>query len=195
MKLFDTLLGRTKPAKANLDSLFALPSVAINLSVAGFTPSGEAGVCVKPASSASFDEAENQIRALLTDDAPAGSQEAPAAPPSLRTQSDNYGYQWLVIEDADLSDLVTKIHMVNTTLAEAGWETQLLCSVFGLSSNDGTAYLVYLYKRGTFYPFAPRGTERRDNALELRVQGLVEGDLPVESDLTRWFPLWGLPIR
>ncbi|MFD6194161.1 hypothetical protein ACFWHD_33280, partial [Streptomyces sp. NPDC060275] len=28
-----------------------------------------------------------------------------------------------------------------------------------------------LYKRGTFYPYAPRQADRRDNSLELRVQG------------------------
>jgi hypothetical protein len=53
---------------------------------------------------------------------------------------------------------------------------------------------VYLYKRGTFYPFAPRPGERRDNELELQVRAAVGGELPVEPDLTRWFALWGVPI-
>lgn len=56
------------------------------------------------------------------------------------------------------------------------------------------AYLVYLYKRGTFYPFCPAGGEQRDNELELRLRGVLEGELPVEADLARWFPLWGLPL-
>lgn len=56
------------------------------------------------------------------------------------------------------------------------------------------AYLVYLYKRGTFYPFCPAGGEHRDNELELRLRGVLEGELPVEADLARWFPLWGLPL-
>ena len=29
------------------------------------------------------------------------------------------------------------------------------------------------YKRGTFYPFAPTTGERRDNALELQVKGVI----------------------
>jgi hypothetical protein len=55
--------------------------------------------------------------------------------------------------------------------------------------------LVYLYKRGTFYPFAPLpgATERRDNALELRVRAALANDLRIEQDLNRWFPLWGAP--
>ena len=41
MGLFDTLLGRTKPVRANLDALFSLPSAAITLQVtAGLMPDG-----------------------------------------------------------------------------------------------------------------------------------------------------------
>jgi hypothetical protein len=54
---------------------------------------------------------------------------------------------------------------------------------------------VYLYKRGTFYPFAPvdAATQRRDSALEIQVRALLVGDLPFEPDVTRWFPVWGAP--
>ena len=55
-------------------------------------------------------------------------------------------------------------------------------------------YLVYLAKRGTFYPFAPTGSEQRDNELELRIRAVLSDDLPIEPDLSRWFPLWDLPI-
>ncbi len=55
-------------------------------------------------------------------------------------------------------------------------------------------HLVYLYKRGTFYPFAPLPGERRDNELELRIRGIVARELPIEQDLSRWFPLWGIPL-
>ncbi len=53
--------------------------------------------------------------------------------------------------------------------------------------------LVYLYKRGTFYPFAPAGGERRDNGLELQIRGVLGDDLKIEPDLSRWFPVWGAP--
>jgi hypothetical protein len=47
----DTLLGRTKPVKANLDALFALPTAALTLqSAGGLVSSGHAGVCWKPPS-------------------------------------------------------------------------------------------------------------------------------------------------
>ena len=59
---------------------------------------------------------------------------------------------------------------------------------------SSTAYLVYLFKRGTFYPFVPVGPEKRDTEEELRLRSLVSDDLEVEPDLDRWFPLWDLPV-
>jgi hypothetical protein len=56
-----------------------------------------------------------------------------------------------------------------------------------------TLGLVYLYKQGTFYPFAPRGPQQRDNLLEIQVRDLLADDLPVEPALNRWMPLWGAP--
>jgi hypothetical protein len=68
--------------------------------------------------------------------------------------------------------------------------------VFGFSDPSGQrrCHLVYLYKRGTFYPFAPLEGERRDNELELQVRGALGSDLPIEPELARWFALWGIPL-
>jgi hypothetical protein len=64
----------------------------------------------------------------------------------------------------------------------------------GFDGPDGRPLgLVYLYKRGTFYPFAPAGDQRRDNALELQVRGLIGNDVPLEKDLDRWLAIWGAP--
>jgi PspA associated protein B len=257
MGLLDTILGRTKPVPSNLDALFGLPSAWITLqSAAGMTCSGRAGVCYKPPTGQGFEDMEAEVVKLLDMD---GS--------TLRKVADSFGYQWVVLEDADVEALVTQVHMVNSSLADAGWGPQLLCSVFGLSrlSGDGggtpgdtggdsagtggggavvapseatgaasapsdagtagasgpdpsvtamsatdsglpettvgpgvvrpsSAYLVYLFKRGTFYPFVPVGPEKRDTEQELRLRGLVSDDLDVEPDLDRWFPLWELPV-
>ena len=53
--------------------------------------------------------------------------------------------------------------------------------------------LVYLYKQGTFYPFAPDGAQTRDNLLELQVRDTLAGELPIEPDLSRWLAVWGAP--
>ncbi len=210
MGLLDTLLGRTKPVQADLDALFALPSASITLqSAAGMSCSGHAGVCFKPPSGQGFEEMQAEVVNLLSMDGTGG----------LRKAEDSYGYHWLVVEDPDVEALVTRIHLVNSSLSDAGWGPQLLCSVFGLATlptpdgqSDGdsgpapattvgpghvlasSAYLVYLFKRGTFYPFVPTGTEKRDIEEELKLKSLVADDLVVETDLDRWFPLWDLPV-
>jgi hypothetical protein len=197
MKFLDTLLGRSKPKQANLDALFAVSGAAITLEAgAGLKPSGEAAVCFKPASGEGFAATSAELTELL-------GLAVKEAGSTLRVEDDRYGYRWVVLGDPDLEDLVTSAHLVNTTLKEHGFGPQLLCSVFGFVGDPATGggrlrcYLVYLYKRGTFYPFAPRegGGERRDNELELRVRSVLGSDLPVEPDLTRWLALWDIPIR
>jgi hypothetical protein len=210
MGLFDTILGRTKPVQSNLDALFGLPSASITLqSAAGMTCSGRGGVCFKPPTGQGFTDMEAEVVKLLSMDGGSG----------LTRSEDSFGYVWLVVQDPDIESLVTRIHLVNSSLSDAGWGPQLLCSVFGLAQlptdtttasgvddvREGasvgsgsvlpsTAYLVYLFKRGTFYPFVPTGHEQRSTEEEFRLRSLVADDLHVEPDLDRWFPLWDLPV-
>ncbi|MFN2555960.1 MAG: hypothetical protein ABR592_03685 [Nitriliruptorales bacterium] len=206
MRFLDVLLGRTKRKQANLDALFALPSAAVGLEAElGLRQAGAAGVCFRPASGQVFEETRQEIAELLTVSAKESGSE-------LAQDQDSYGYHWIIVRDPDLEDLVTTVHLVNATLEERGFGPQLLASVFaftdelgresgpGLAKTAGgtdpgrVAHLVYLYKRGTFYPFVPREGERRDNELELRIRGALGGELQIEQDLTRWFPIWGVPI-
>ena len=56
-------------------------------------------------------------------------------------------------------------------------------------------YWIYNYKRGAFYPFVPAGgAQQRDNERELVLKAQIGSELPVEAELQRWFPLWGIPI-
>ncbi len=189
MGLFDTILGRSKAVRPNLDALFALPTAALTLqSAGGLVTSGQAGVCWKPPPGQGAADAQKEIAELVD----GGFDQA----------VDAFDYGWLLLHDSDLEELVTKIHMANSTLQDNGWGPQLLCSVFGFvpgpdAPSDARAFrLVYLFKRGTFYPFAPVDTEkeRRDTELELRVRTMVGADLPFESDLARWFPMWDMPV-
>ena len=190
MGFLDTLLGRTKPVQPNLDKLFSLPSAAITLeAAAGLVPTGAASVCFRAAEGKAFADIENEVRELLA-------MGAGADVPRVEVSTDSYGFTWLLIRrPADqVEALVTDVHAVNSSLADAGFGPQLLCSLVGFTSPAGARLaIVYLYKRGSFYPFAPRAGETRDSALELQVRGAIEGDLPIEPDLSRWFPVWGAP--
>lgn len=190
MKFLDALLGRTKPKQPDLNALFAVTSAAVTLRAAvGLRPSGQAAVAFKPASGQAFAATSGELLELAR-------YSGTTSGTGLRTTDDEYGYRWIVLDDPDLEDLVATVHVINAGLTDQGFGSQLLCSVFGFAAEDDGApcHLVYLYKRGTFYPFAPRPGQRRDNELELRLRGATEAELPLEPDLARWFPLWGLPL-
>ncbi|MEU1256893.1 PspA-associated protein PspAB [Streptomyces chartreusis] len=195
MGLLDILLGRTKPVAPDLDRLFAVPSAAVTLeAAAGFRPTGSGAVCFATVEGAAFDQTHREVQALLDADA-----ERDGRPVQLTR--DDYGYSWLVSQRSpdQLPDLVNDLHAVNSAMEVNGFGPQLLCSLVGFEDvrddRDQRLALVYLYKRGTFYPFAPLpgAAERRDNPLELRVKAALAGDLRIEQDLNRWFPVWGAP--
>ncbi len=191
MGLRDTLFGRTKQVAPSLDNLFALPSAAITLDTElDLVPTGQGGLCFKGGSGESTITTDAELRQLLSVDSPDG---------SVSLSADELGFEWLVVNDPDLSSLVTRIHGANTTMVEHGLGPRLLCAVFGFKPKsppgDGDVRLVYLLKRGTFYPFAPRDGQKRDNELELRLKSFLAQDLPLESDLSRWMALWGAPVN
>jgi|SRR5579875_1496601 len=190
MGFLDTLLGRSKPVKPDLDDLFALPSAAVTLqAAAGLTPTGQGSVCVKRAEGSAFTGLREQVDQLLAVDAEPGSRK-------YEETTDSFGFTWLTRRTGtdDIAGLVTDLHTVNSTLNDAGFGAALLCTLVPFSDGQSSPVgLVYLYKRGTWYPFAPTGPNSRDNARELQLRAAIGDDLKIESDLSRWFPVWGAP--
>ena len=93
----------------------------------------------------------------------------------------------------NIEGLVTDLHAVNSSLVDAGFGAALLCTVIAFTDDTQPLGLVYLYKRGSWYPFAPTGPDRRDTALELQIRSAINQDPRIESDLGRWFPVYGAP--
>src|SRR3954454_341798 len=152
----------------------------------GLRPTGLGAVWFRAAEGGAFASVAGDVQALL--DADEG--------PKVERSVDAYGYTWLLVrrDAADVSGLVTDLHAVNSTLQDNGFGPTLLCSLVGFAGPTGQRFgLVYLYKRGTFYPFVPTGEQQRDNTLELEARGQLANDLRVEPDLSRWFPVWGAP--
>ncbi|WP_113703802.1 PspA-associated protein PspAB [Nonomuraea lactucae] len=211
MRWLDALLGRSKPATPDLDALFALPSAAVTLRAAtGLAPTGLGSVAFRAAEGGAFAAAERDARALLGDRV------------EESADGYGYTWLLARRPPEATAELVTELHAVNSTLQDAGFGPSLLCSLVSFATpgpapeaapspgpepapgpgpEAGSApdapgrrlAVVYLYKRGTFYPFAPLPGGRRDNALELQVRGVLAGELPLEEDLGRWFPVWGAP--
>ncbi len=126
MGFLDTLLGRTKPVPPKLDDLFALPSAAITLEAgAGFKPTGSGSVCFRPVEGRSFSDVQKEVQELL--DMSSGKEGGLP----VEVTKDSYGFTWLV--SSHLSDqvdaLVTDLHAVNSSLVDAGFGPQLLCTL------------------------------------------------------------------
>jgi hypothetical protein len=185
MKWLDALLGRSRPARSNLEPLFAMSGAYVTLSVQlGLAPAGRGGVCLRPVQSTRFAQARDELRAIVGG---AGTQ--------VEFAEDRHGFLWVLIASASFEELVAAMHMTSLTLQEHGFAEQLLAAVFPFQRDGAPVYFIYNYKRGRFYPMAPdTGGRERDNALELRLASLLERELPMEPDQARWFPLWDMPL-
>jgi hypothetical protein len=188
MGLTDVLFGRKRLKKATGDKLFAISSARVTLEVElALKPAGVAAVLFKPMSSAEYVRAENEMQELL---------EAVAQQSASRVtrRADEFGFEWLMVEDNDFEELVTTVHLVASELTAHGFGEQLLAAIFRFAGGEHPLYLIYGFKRGAFWPFIPKGEKDRDNANELELKAKLEKELPIEQDLSRWFALYDLPI-
>jgi hypothetical protein len=185
----DVLFGRKKLAKPARERLFALTTAAVTLDVDfGLKTDGVGGLCYKPVSAGEFARVESDIEQLLDSiAAESGSK--------LQRRDDSFGYSWVIVRDPELEDQVTSVHAVAQGLEEQGFGEQLLAAVFKFRGGKHPVYWVYGYKRGTFWPFVPTGKDQeRDNAEELELKAKLDGELPIEPDLSRWFGLFDAPL-
>lgn len=190
MRLLNILFGQGKPARSKLEGLFSISTAQITLEVQGeLKPTRRAGICFRPVEAGTFVDAEREV----LDVAVAGTKDSDTR---VENHTDEYNFRWLVFEDEEFEDLVAAVYVSAQTLAEKGYRDQLLASVFGFEGPKGRVYLIYNYKLGKYYPFAPMpdGSQNRNYALELRVQSLMQKELPMEKDTTQWYPLWGIPV-
>lgn len=189
MKFLDALLGRTRPVGSKLDDLFGMATAEITMATElDQKPAGAAAVSFKPVSSGDFAGLEREIGDLL--------QSAEWDHPlHWSTTTDSFGYHWIVLRSDDLNVLVTALHTVSRELYDSDYGDRTLAAVFAFRTDTGAvAYWIYNYKRGTWYPFVPTAGKTRNDALEVRMSGVMAGELTMENDLSARYPLWDLPI-
>jgi hypothetical protein len=189
MGLTDVLFGRRKLKEAQGERLFALSTARVTLEVElGLKPGNRAAVVFKPLSSGDFVRVENELHELLD----VAARETGSR---VTREEDEFGFNWIVVEDSDFEDLVATVHLVGSELQARGFGPQLLAAVFRFEGGKHPVYFVYGYKRGAFWPFVPTGKDKeRDNAEELELKAKLEQELPIEQDLTRWLALFDAPV-
>jgi len=190
MGFFDALLGRRKIKGPAPDRLFAITTAAVTLDTAQeITTRGSAAIVFQPLATGDFRQITQDMEEVVR-----GTGEETGT--TLETTDDTYGYRWMVLRDDDIEDLAVGINAVSDALALGGYADRVLCAVFAFQDGDRRPlYFIYNYKRGTWYPFVPAGGEQqRSNERELQVRAQIGAELPIEPELERWFPLWGIPI-
>jgi hypothetical protein len=188
MGFLDTLLGRKKLKAAAPDRLFAMSTAYITLDTNGYTPAGRAAIVFQPIANADFAQIASDMEEVVR-----GTGEETGT--QTETTEDSFGYRWMVLRDDEVEDLVVGVNAVNDALQVGGYGDRVLCAVFGFKDRQGQPlYLIYNVKRGAWYPFAPAGKNERAPERELQVKAVLGPELPIEPELERWFPLWGIPI-
>jgi hypothetical protein len=186
----DVLTGKRKLAGPAPDRLFAISTAYVMFETGlSITSRGSAAIVFQPLATADFEsilrDMEEVVRATASD---SGTR--------VESSDDTFGFRWLILRGKDFDDLVVGINAVSGALETGGYGDRVLCAVFAFEDeHERPIYWIYNYKRGAFYPFVPaEGEQQRDNEHELRLKAQVGGELPVEQELERWFPLWGIPI-
>jgi hypothetical protein len=180
---------RPKSNRAKNDRLFALSTAQVTLDVElGLRNAGVAAVVFKPMSAGEFARAASDLEQLLE-------SVAAESGTKIERRNDSFGFEWLILRDNDLEDLVTGANLVASELSDAGFGPQLLAAVFRFSGGEHPVYFVYGFKTASFWPFVPAGDgQERDNAQELELKAKLERELPIERDLTKWLALYDTPI-
>jgi hypothetical protein len=193
MGFLDPLLGRRKTKASAPDRLFAITTAYVGLEAQqSITSQGAAAIVFQPLPTGDF----QQIVADVEETVRGTGQETGT---SVETHDDEFSYRWVVLRDEDLDDLAVGINAVSDALAIGGYKDRVLCAVFSFKDAGGKPlYFIYNYKRGTWYPFVPdtdpTHPKQRSTERELQIKAIVGSELPIEADLERWFPLWGIPI-
>ncbi|HEY0515927.1 MAG TPA: hypothetical protein VGD00_02295 [Solirubrobacteraceae bacterium] len=193
MGLRDILTGRHQVKAPAPDRLFAIATAYITLqSEHGIVPAGSAAIVFQALANSEFEATIKEMQEVVTE---TGKESGT----SVSTEDDSYGYRWMVLRNrADapsVEDLAVGINAVSSSIETAGHGERLLCAVFAFKDAQARpVYFIYNYKRGYWYPFVPQGDQQRSTERELQIKAQIGEELPIEPEIERWFPLWGIPI-
>jgi hypothetical protein len=193
--LRDILTGRHEVKGPAPDRLFAISTAYVTLQAEHqIEPAGSAAVVFQALATSEFEATIREMEEVVT--ATGGESGTKVA-----TEDDSYGYRWMVLRNPEgapsVEDLAVAVNAVSSSIETAGHGERLLCAVFAFKDAKGQRiYFIYNYKRGFWYPFvpAPGSAQERATERELQIKAQMSSELPIEPELERWFPLWGIPI-
>jgi hypothetical protein len=169
---------------ADPEDLFGMSTAYLTMEAElGYESADVGALCFSGVDSSSFRDAVDEVEAILE----AGREDTGT---DFAVSADDHGYHWVVLEDTDPEDLITSLHFAADTFIEHGYGSRLLAAVFAYRNEQGPAYWIYSFRRGRFYPFAPRAGRERDSSAEFKLEASLDGELEIEREKEYWYPLW-----
>jgi hypothetical protein len=195
VSLRDILTGRHDVKGPAPDRLFAISTAYVTLQAEHqIEPVGTAAIVFQALATSEFEATLRDMEEVVK---ATGGESAT----TVSTEDDSYGYRWMVLRSPDgapsVEDLAVGINAVSSSIETAGHGERLLCAVFAfVDARKQRVYFIYNYKRGYWYPFVPdpAGPQQRLTERELQIKAQMASEIPIEPELERWFPLWGIPI-
>jgi hypothetical protein len=193
--LRDILTGRHQVKGPAPDRLFAITTAYVDLQAEHqVEPAGSAAIVFQALATSEFESTLKDMEEVVT--ATGGDSGT-----TVQTKDDDYGYRWMILRNRDgaanVEDLAVGINAVSSSIETAGFGERILCAVFAFTdARKQRIYFIYNYKRGNWYPFVPVPGDAQERSVEreLQLKAQVGSELPLEPEIERWFPLWGIPI-
>jgi hypothetical protein len=221
LKFFKRLLNKidsdiNTKKQDDSDIIFSLTSASISIEEKmGLQFSGSAAFCVKGINGSLFQSTIKDCTDLLD----VSKIEFKF---NYRTFADPYDYLWFIITSSDIqtkSETITNIaaglSSIGDIIEENGFEDQILSAIFKynfgnrvsffedsekkFTSKNKNLYLIYNYKTNNFYPYIPliennNNKHQRDTTSELQTLSILKNLIEVETDITRWYPIYNIPF-
>jgi hypothetical protein len=182
------------------EGIFSLTSAYVTLEAKlGLRSTNRCGICIKNVNGTYFSDTIKEVQEFLR-----------ISRSEFRTEynlvNDKYGYLWLMIRGISIEDILVASNGIAEIITERGFKDQMLAAVFEFSKTVSPnshlnspelerQFLIFNYKRDKFYPFIPLDAqEKRRSDLELALMSIISKEIPWESDMTVWYPMWDMPF-
>lgn len=197
-------LGRGGSFRKNKDhreeGIFSLTSAYITLETKlRLNSTNRCGICVKNVNGTNFSDTIGEVQEFLR-----------VSSSEFRTEhilvNDKLGYLWIMLRGMSIEDILVASNGIADTITDRGFRDHMLAAVFefkkAIAPNPNLGnlqfepqFLIYNFKREKFYPFVPFGVqEKRRSDLELTLASIISKEVPWETDMTVWYPMWDMPF-
>ena len=189
-----------KSKSYNEEGIFSLSSAYVTLEVKlDLRSTNRCGICIKNVNGTYFSDTIKEVQEFLR-----------ISRSEFHTEynliNDQYGYLWIMIRGMSIEDILVTSNGIADIFTERGFKDQMLAAVFEFSKTVSPnshlnspglerQFLIFNYKREKFYPFVPLAAqEKRRSDRELALMSIVSKEIPWESDMTVWYPMWNMPF-